>query len=78
MADFRKKKSGPQTDFEGKKLERIYLGKIISCTEQNIAHDVYNASILFIHVKVKITRQWKSTVTDAARADMQPRGKRLQ
>ena len=55
MADFRKKKkSGPQTDFEGKKLERLYLGKIISCTEQNIAHDVYNASILFIHVKVII------------------------
>ena len=77
MADFRKK-NPVQTDFEGKKLERIHLGRIISCTEQNIAHDVYNASILFIHVKVTITRQWKSTVTDAARADMQPRGKRLQ
>ena len=41
MGDFRK--SILQTDFEGEKLARIYLGKIISCTEKNIDHDVYNA-----------------------------------
>jgi len=57
MTDFRKKISGPQTDFEERKLERIYSVKTISCTEKNIAQDLYNASILFTHVKVKITRQ---------------------
>ena len=31
------------TDFEGEKLARICLGKIISCTEKNFPHDVYNA-----------------------------------
>ena len=31
------------TDFEGEELARIYLGKIISCTEKNFPHDVYNA-----------------------------------
>ena len=36
-------KSIPQMDFEGKKLAGIYLGKITSCTEKNIPHDVYNA-----------------------------------
>ena len=36
-------KSILQNNFEGKKLARIYLGKIMSCTEQNIAQDVYNA-----------------------------------
>ena len=32
MGDFRK--NILQTDFEGEKLARIYLGKIISCTEK--------------------------------------------
>ena len=43
MGDF--KKSIPQTDFKGKKLstDTVYLVKIISFTETNIAHDVYNA-----------------------------------
>ena len=36
MDDFRKK-STLQTDFEGEKLARIYLGKIISCTEKKIS-----------------------------------------
>ena len=36
-------KSILQTDFEREKLARIYLGKIIICTEKNIAHDVYKA-----------------------------------
>ena len=36
-------KSILQNNFEGKKLARIYLGKIMSCTEKNIAQDVYNA-----------------------------------
>ena len=32
------KKSIPQTDFErGGELSRIYLGKIISCTEKKIS-----------------------------------------
>ena len=39
---FQKKKI-LQTDFEGEKLARIYLGKIISCSEKYIAHDLYNA-----------------------------------
>ena len=57
MGDFKKKKKYPvdqepityglwapvQTDFEGEKLARIYQGKIISCTEKNFPHDVYNA-----------------------------------
>ena len=30
-------------DFEGEKLARICLGKIMSCTEKNFPHDVYNA-----------------------------------
>ena len=36
-----------QTYFEGKKLARIYLGKIISCSEKYIAHDVYNVEKKF-------------------------------
>ena len=32
-----------QTDLEGKKLARIYLGEIISCSEKYIAHELYNA-----------------------------------
>ena len=32
-----------KTDFEGEKLARIYLRKIISCTEKNFPNDVYNA-----------------------------------
>ena len=45
-----------QTDFEGKKLARIYLGKIICCSEKYIAHDVYNAekTLTPLYVREKI------------------------
>ena len=37
------------TDFEGEKLARICLGKIISYTEKNFPHDVYNAEKKILH-----------------------------
>ena len=41
MGDLRK--NILQTDFEGKKLARIYLGEMISCNGKNFPHDVHNA-----------------------------------
>ena len=38
-----------QTDLEGKKLARIYLGEIISCSEKYIAHELYNAEKKLLH-----------------------------
>ena len=58
MGNFRKKVSGIlQTDFEREKLARIYLGKIISCTEKNIAHEVYNVekNLTPLYVREKIS-----------------------
>ena len=48
-----------QTDFGGKKLARIYLGKIISCSEKYTSHDVYNAekNLTPLHVREKISLQ---------------------
>ena len=49
-----------QTDFEGEELARIYLGKIISCTEKNFPHDVYNAeknlTLLYFREKISNSR----------------------
>ena len=47
MVDFRK--NILYTDFEGEKLARICLGKIIPCTEKNFPHDVYNAEKRILH-----------------------------
>ena len=58
MGNFRKKVSGIlQTDFEREKLASIYLGKIISCTEKNIAHEVYNTdkNLTQLYVREKIS-----------------------
>ena len=50
------------TDFEGEKLARICLGKIISCTEKNFPHDVYNAdkkNLTLLYLREKTPEVWK-------------------
>ena len=78
MGNFRKKVSGIlQTDFEREKLASIYLGKIISCTEKNIAHEVYNAekNLTPLYVREKISNSrgfWKKFLPKLNHAPIPP------
>ena len=55
MGDFRNKY--PADRFREKKLARIYLEKIISCSEKYTSNDVYNAekNLTPLHVREKIS-----------------------
>ena len=52
-----------QTDFEGEKFARIYLGKIISCPEKNFPNDVYSAekklTPLYVREKCLAPEVWE-------------------